>query len=324
MMKQTLLTDQEFYNLTLPLTQEEQERLERSLMREGCLEPIITWHGFILDGYKRFKFCSYEEIEFTVHEMELATREEAISWACRERIAKIDRSTPAFRYLMGKWYISRKTINRRLKREYYKAHPGDRKQETAHDDIPKELKNRSAYRKAHKSPWDTSIIMSGEVGIDHSTIEQYGMYAGALDKIASTEPELFRAIMLGTVSFTKKETLKLAQDDERKLAAVRRKLLNESEEKMRKRRSRKAQKENNSMETVKEIPLSVGIKEMPPFDPDMELKGLALTIPMWISAIARAEKNTNMELATDRVKTQLAATLGRLEEQIHRTLEVLK
>ena len=78
------------------------------------------------------------------------------------------------------------------------------------------------------------------------------------------------------------------------------------------------------MEAVKEIPLTVGIKDMPPFDPDMELKGLTLTIPTWMAAIARAEKNTNMELATERVKAQLTATLGRLEEQIHRTLEVLK
>lgn len=323
-MKQTLLTDQEFFNLTVPLTEEEQERLERSLMREGCLDPIITWHGFILDGYKRYKFCSYEEIDFSVQEMEFTTREEAISWVCRERIADIDRGTPAFRYLMGKWYISRKSINRRLKKEYTKTHPGEKKPETNQDDTPKELKNRSAYRKAHRSPWDTSVVMSEEVGLDHSTIEQYGMYAGALDKIASAEPELFRAIMLGTQRFTIKETFRLAQADEKKLAAVRRKLLNDSDEKMRKRRSRKAQKEDDSMEAVKEIPLTVGIKDMPPFDPDMELKGLTLTIPTWMSAIARAEKNTNMELATDRVKAQLTATLGRLEEQIHRTLEVLK
>ena len=70
--------------------------------------------------------------------------------------------------------------------------------------------------------------------------------------------------------------------------------------------------------------LTVGIKEMPAFDPDMELRGLLFTVPSWIAAIARAEKNTDMEQATMQTKEQLSATLCQLEEQIRLTLEVLK
>ena len=71
------------------------------------------------------------------------------------------------------------------------------------------------------------------------------------------------------------------------------------------------------------IALQTKIKEMPAFDPDMEIRGLALTIPTWMAAIARAEKKTDMELATEHARRQLADSLLRLEKQIQETLEAL-
>ena len=73
----------------------------------------------------------------------------------------------------------------------------------------------------------------------------------------------------------------------------------------------------------KGVPLSTGIKEMPAFDPDMEIRGLTLTIPTWMASIARAEQKTDMSIATDYAKKQLAESLLRLEAQIEKTLEAL-
>ena len=50
---------------------------------------------------------------------------------------------------------------------------------------------------------------------------------------------------------------------------------------------------------------------------------MALTIPTWMTAIARAEKKTDMELATEHARRQLADSLLRLEKQIQETLEAL-
>ena len=74
---------------------------------------------------------------------------------------------------------------------------------------------------------------------------------------------------------------------------------------------------------VDEVPLAIKVKEMPAFDPDMALKGLALTIPMWISSIARAQQQTDMSLATDDGKMKLIDMLLKLDEQIKKTLEAL-
>ena len=114
-MKKVLQIDPEFKRLSVPLSAEEQRRLENSLIREGCKEPITVWHGCILDGYKRYEICSYEEIEFEVQEMDFPTREEAVFWAARMKIASVPRESPIYRYLAGKVYLNTKALIRKHK-----------------------------------------------------------------------------------------------------------------------------------------------------------------------------------------------------------------
>ena len=109
-MKMILQIDTEFKRLGVPLSPEEEHKLEKSLIREGCLEPISAWHGCILDGHKRYEICSYEEIEFEIREMDFATREEAIIWVCSKRVEKLNHPCPIYKYLVGKWYCAEKQL----------------------------------------------------------------------------------------------------------------------------------------------------------------------------------------------------------------------
>ena len=79
-MKQVWQIDPEFRLLSVPLSLEEENRLENSLLREGCREPIVVWHGCILDGHKRYEICSYEEMDYKTVEMNFVSREDAIIW----------------------------------------------------------------------------------------------------------------------------------------------------------------------------------------------------------------------------------------------------
>ena len=74
-MKQVWKIGPEFKRLSVPLSPEEENRLENSLLREGCKESIAVWHGCILDGHKRYEICSYEEIEYEAVEMDFATKD---------------------------------------------------------------------------------------------------------------------------------------------------------------------------------------------------------------------------------------------------------
>lgn len=90
----------------------------------------------------------------------------------------------------------------------------------------------------------------------------------------------------------------------------------DSSEKIRNRRTKEI-----APEIEYETPLVVGIKEMPAYDPDMELRGLTLTIPTWIMAIRRVENKT-VE-ATELAKRQLSNNLNQLREEIDRILGVI-
>lgn len=114
-MKQVWQIDPEFKRLSVPLSPEEERRLENSLVREGCKEPIAVWHGCILDGHKRYEICSYEEIEYETVEMDFADKDEALLWACKEHLSKAKPNSAAFRYLLGKRYV--------LERMMYKQNP---------------------------------------------------------------------------------------------------------------------------------------------------------------------------------------------------------
>ena len=75
---------------------------------------------------------------------------------------------------------------------------------------------------------------------------------------------------------------------------------------------------------IEETPLSVGIKEMPTFDPDAEARGLMLTISTWSSAMSRALGKIQISTTTEQTRERLARSMRQLAEQIRMALEVVE
>ena len=310
-MKKELTVKHEFLMLTVPATELEQEHLMKSLLREGCKEPLITWNGIIIDGFKRYQICQYEEIDFDVIEKDFLSFEEAVSWVCRKRIQEISRNSTIRRYLIGSLYQSEKAIFKRS----WKFDP-DR-------EIPVVIYNRPL------GPVRTfvSIPLGKELGLNFETVERLGTYAAALNRIDELEPALFQGIITGEMKFSRMNVIKMSKMDKRKLSEIRRRYQHTEEGFLRTQmlsRDYEGNPRTAISEPPLEVPLTVGIKTMPAFDPDMEIKGLALTIPTWMTAIARAEKKTDMSLASESAKKLLTANLLHLEEQIHQTLEAIE
>ena len=302
-------------NLSVLYTEEEQENLERSLMREGCMEPIITWRGVILDGHKRYKFCGYEDIDYEIREMEFNSREEAVIWICRKRVIGLTQHKPMYRYLVGKWYNMQKQLNKTNRK---KSDAQEHMQEFLQEQKPAGVKQRS------DSVWDTSSRVGDKLGISHSTVEDCGTFARMLDRISDIEPVLFEAILKGEVHFKQADIRQMVKMDEKDIREIKRKKLGRKDVKMRRRNKMDAWDKKRGEESMEDtIQLKTGIKEMPAFDPDMEIKGLTLTIPTWINVIARTERKADMAIVTDSAKELLAANLARLQEQIDHTLEVI-
>ena len=98
-----LTVDAEFQSLIPPLSVDEYQLLEKSLVINGWQdwrEPIITWNGTIIDGHNRYSICKKYAIEFKTTEREFASRDAAKIWIIenqfgRRNLSKYDRSVLA-------------------------------------------------------------------------------------------------------------------------------------------------------------------------------------------------------------------------------------
>jgi hypothetical protein len=53
-----LTVDPEFRSLIPPLSTEELQGLERSILDEGVRDPVVVWGNTIVDGHNRHDICS--------------------------------------------------------------------------------------------------------------------------------------------------------------------------------------------------------------------------------------------------------------------------
>ena len=84
-MKQKHIIHDELKNLLPPLSVKEYAGLEASLLKEGCLSPLVTWNNMIVDGHYRYDICKKYGIPFSVREMNFADLEAAKLWAWRHQ-----------------------------------------------------------------------------------------------------------------------------------------------------------------------------------------------------------------------------------------------
>ena len=87
-MNKPIKIKKEFKNLIRPLHRQEFLQLEENILRDGCLNPIITWNGFIVDGHNRYEICTKHNVEFNV--VEMISDERVWDWNWHEDPIEID------------------------------------------------------------------------------------------------------------------------------------------------------------------------------------------------------------------------------------------
>ena len=159
----------------------------------------------------------------------------------------------------------------------------------------------------------------------NSTVEKYNKVAESIERLDTIEPALYKAILSGEVEFSQNELIRMLSMDNKTISRIRHRYVDRKDIKMRSYgvRKRKHFKNDDLDESDKKITINTGIKEMPAYDPDMAIRGLTLTIPMWIAAIERAQHQTDMTMATENAKLQLGEMLIKLEDKIQEALEDL-
>ena len=168
-MRIRLSIDEEFRQIAPPISKAEHDELEKSLIAEGCRDPIVIWNGVILDGHHRYEICRRRNIPFQVKDLHIDCREEAIAWICSNQLGRRNISEATRQYLIGKRYQAEKCL-------------GIRNPEGYNQYVQKELSPQNEGKPlAIVSKYGIAANLGMEYGVAHSTIERYGRFAGAID-----------------------------------------------------------------------------------------------------------------------------------------------
>ena len=97
-----LLTDPDVLMLKPPRDAAYEQNLKSDLMQNGCVNPILTWKGIIIDGHKRHKACLELNVPFSVTQKDFYSKNEAIVYACELELHQDDLPEPFRKYLLGK------------------------------------------------------------------------------------------------------------------------------------------------------------------------------------------------------------------------------
>jgi len=289
----------EYKNLIRPLRHTEYLQLEENILQDGCLNPIITWNGFIVDGHNRYEICTKHNIPFKTIEKDFASNEEAIIWICANQLGRRNISEETRKFLIGMQYELEKVVITRRNAEGKNQYTESTDDYVIGEEPPKELESR------HR----TAVRIAKENHISSGTVQKYAIYTRALETIGKKSPEMVPKILSGRYKISHANVVELAQKPPDELAKINRRMNRSNSPFFQYSQSRGALKVQDTPEGF--VP---SIKEMPSFDPDAEVTELTLTMPSWVSSIKRTQSHANMSIVSENAKEKLISALNTLKE----------
>lgn len=175
--------DSEFKGLIPPLTSDERQGLERSLLAEGCRDALVLWGDTLIDGHNRFEICTRNNIPFKTVQKEFADRRSAIEWIILNQFGR--RNLPA--HERARLALRLKPMIAERAKEQQKQSGGDRKSA----EYQKTVRQKSAEP---ISPVTTRDELAKVAGVSHDTIAK-------VEKIEESAPEpIIEASRKGEIS----------------------------------------------------------------------------------------------------------------------------
>jgi hypothetical protein len=73
-----------------PLSKDEKDILEQSILTEGCRDPVIVWHetGFIVDGHHKWEICVKHNIPYEVKRVKFSCFNEAMVFIADQQLGR--------------------------------------------------------------------------------------------------------------------------------------------------------------------------------------------------------------------------------------------
>lgn len=276
-------------NLCMPLGRQAYLRLEASIKKEGCIEPLLVWGDTIIDGYNRYCICQKHRIPFATVSIDFANMDEAIIWTCVSQLKRTDLTDEARKFLIGRQFESEKIV--------FKATRPPQRNQYSSPGRPPNVNGEGSHK--------TAIRIGKENHVSYATVEKYGYFYKAVELIGSKVPGLATKILSGKYKISHVTLMEMARLSLEELRAL--------DDRMSKSSSPYAQ--YGQALGMSGTPASVNsIKDMPEFDPDASITELSLTIPTWVGSIRRTMKNTDIKTTSAAARKKLIDALTSIEE----------
>lgn len=179
------------------LTEDEYNRLEASIKKYGCHDPVKTWKGWVADGHNRLKICKANGIGYKTEELSVdkyPTEAAVVIWIVSTQLSRRNLSPAHYLYLAGTQVNAMPS-----KTKQAKGKEGDHKKTKdtpSTEDVNLELGKQEAKEQ-----------LAEEMGVGLTTLETHAKKASEVDKLAAS---LKQAYLDGKVKLTADELKLLA------------------------------------------------------------------------------------------------------------------
>ncbi len=95
--------DAEFKSLIPPLSGEEYNALEKSIVSEGCRDALVLWGNTLVDGHNRYEICKRHGVSFKTTQKDFASRNDAIVWMIQNQLGR--RNLPIYEQTRLRLYL---------------------------------------------------------------------------------------------------------------------------------------------------------------------------------------------------------------------------
>ena len=186
----------EFENMIPELTDDELSQLEENILAEGrIVNPIVVWNGVIVDGHNRYKIAQkHPHIQFTVHEKEFESEQEAQIWICSNQLGRRNLTEQHKKYLWGKRY--------NLECDKAKFHGN---QYTRSDE------SGEGGNRPDQNSHGTRSRIADELGVSEWQVRSSAEFSKGVDAAEEVMPGIKNKILTGTVEASYKDVVAIGK-----------------------------------------------------------------------------------------------------------------
>jgi hypothetical protein len=190
-----------------PLTADEYEALERSLLAEGCRDSLVLWGNVLVDGHNRYGICRKHELPFnTVQNTRFQSMEDVHLWMIEQHLGR--RSVSDFQ--RGVLALRKREI---LQERRSRKQPAEQEAAPTTESLPASEAAPATETPAKSEPLPSRQAIAREARLSNNQVVM-------IEKIQKqAAPEVVAAVKSGVLSINAAAAVATLPEDEQRAAA---------------------------------------------------------------------------------------------------------